>query len=328
VTAQPPPPSERRRTALRASLLLATSAALWGLFTVATKGLVARAPPLLVLVVQLLGSVVFLWAAVLVTRAPLRLDRGAALASLSGLLEPGLAYTFGIIGLALTTASNASLIGAAETPLIVLLSWLFLGERFGARTLALAVLAGAGVGLLVLPDLQGLASGSILGDLLVGLATLLAAIYVTVCRRLVAGIAPLPLAALQQTVGLAWALAVLVAGRAAGWAPAAPADLSTVTVLLVGASGVLGYALTFWLYLAGLRHLPASRAALFLALIPVFGVAGAALLLGERLVLAQWAGAVVVVGAVGAMVRSEHGRTAEPATRHLRHPRRRGATSP
>jgi drug/metabolite transporter (DMT)-like permease len=67
---------------------------------------------------------------------------------------------------------------------------------------------------------------------------------------------------------------------------------------------VVSYAFSFWLYLSGLRRVPASQAALYLTLIPVFGVAGAALALKERLTPLQWVGAAVVIGAVQAMVRA------------------------
>jgi drug/metabolite transporter (DMT)-like permease len=293
------------RQALRCSLALGASAACWGLTSVATKGLLDAVPPLPMLVAQLVGSVAFLWAAVLSTRARVPLDRAALRAMASGLVEPGLAYTVGLVGLSLTTASSASLIGATETPMIVVLSMLFLRERVGARTVVLAVVAGVGVGLLMLPDMRGVGGGSLLGDGLMVASVLLAAIYVTITRRLVAVTAPLPLATLQQTAGLGWAVVALMASRALGWVPGAFEGIPTGALLLAGVTGIFQYALAFWLYLYGLRRVPASRAALFLTLIPVFGVAGAALALGERLTLVQWIGAAVVVGAVQAMVRAE-----------------------
>jgi drug/metabolite transporter (DMT)-like permease len=290
--------------ALRHALALAGASLCWGLGAVATKGLLPEVPPLPMLVAQLGGSVAFLWAAVRVTRTRVPFDRAARLAATSGLLEPGLAYTLGLLGLALTTASSASLIYATETPMIVVIAWLFLGERLGVRTLLLAALAGVGVGLLMLPDLLGVGGGSVLGDGLLAASTLVAAVYVTVSRRLVVGVAPLPLVTLQQSVGLAWALCGLAVGRAAGWSPPLAA-VPVSTLLLCGATGIVQYGLAFWLYLHGLRHVPASRAALFLTLIPVFGVVGAAVALGERLSPAQWLGGVVVILVVRAMVREE-----------------------
>lgn len=257
------------------------------------------------LVLQLAASVAFLWLSAGVTRAPVRIDAAAVRASLSGLLEPGLAHTAGTAGLALTTASSTTLINATEAPITVLLAWLFLRERVGLSTVLVALAAGAGVGLVIVPDLEGLGGGSLAGDGLIVVATVMAAVYVTVSRRLVDRMAALPLAALQQTVGLLWAGLALVGAWALGLVPLGLADLAPRALLAAALTGVVQYALAFWLWLAGLRHMPASRATLFLALIPVFGVAGGALALGERLAPSQWIGAVVVLAAVQALVRTE-----------------------
>jgi drug/metabolite transporter (DMT)-like permease len=79
------------------------------------------------------------------------------------------------------------------------------------------------------------------------------------------------------------------------------------------ASGLVYYGLAYWLYLTGLRHVPASIAAVSFYLIPVFGVAAASLV-GERLDPAQWVGAIVVAGAVAVIgVRSATGPAASAA---------------
>ena len=58
------------------------------------------------------------------------------------------------------------------------------------------------------------------------------------------------------------------------------------------------YALAFWLYLSAIRLMPVSIAAQFLSLIPVFGVGGAYLFLGERLTVAQGIGINITIAAV------------------------------
>ena len=58
------------------------------------------------------------------------------------------------------------------------------------------------------------------------------------------------------------------------------------------------YALAFWCYSIGLKQLPASMAGLFLNLIPIFGLGGAYLFLGERLTLVQWIGGTLILLAV------------------------------
>jgi drug/metabolite transporter (DMT)-like permease len=51
-----------------------------------------------------------------------------------------------------------------------------------------------------------------------------------------------------------------------------------------------------------LRRVPASLASVSFYLIPIIGLAASALILGERLEPRQWLGAVVVLGAVLAIV--------------------------
>jgi drug/metabolite transporter (DMT)-like permease len=74
-------------------------------------------------------------------------------------------------------------------------------------------------------------------------------------------------------------------------------------LLLAVGSGLVQYALAFWLYLVGLRGLPVSVAGMFLTLTPLFGVAGGMLFLGEGATALQLLGAVLIVGAVATVVR-------------------------
>jgi drug/metabolite transporter (DMT)-like permease len=55
-----------------------------------------------------------------------------------------------------------------------------------------------------------------------------------------------------------------------------------------------------------LAHSCWARVGLFLNLILIFGVGGAYLLLGERLTLAQSGGALLILVAVGAIIRLQH----------------------
>lgn len=271
-----------------------------------SKGLLAVLPPLTLLVVQLLASIAFLWIAVFCLRLRVRLDRPARRASLSGLLEPGLSYCVGIAGLALTTASNASLIGTTEPLFILLLAWLLLRERIGGGVVGLALLAGLGLGLVVLPDIRnGGGEGSSLGDALVVLGTLFAALYVIATRKLVMTLDPLPLSALQQSVGLLWTLGVLALALALGAVNLGLRDIPLEVLLFAAFSGIVQYALAFWFYLFALRRLPASVAAFYLTLIPVFGVGAAYLFLGETLTGVQWLGAALIVVSVTLISRTQ-----------------------
>src|SRR4029453_11256007 len=128
----------RLSTAPFIALILA--AACWGTATVITKHVLTDIPPLTLLVLQLTISVVFLWAIVLVQR---RLPQRRDIVRLGGIgiLNPGLAYTFGLLGLSYTTASMGTLLWAAEPILILVLAWLILREHLTHTLIAFSLLA-------------------------------------------------------------------------------------------------------------------------------------------------------------------------------------------
>jgi drug/metabolite transporter (DMT)-like permease len=73
------------------------------------------------------------------------------------------------------------------------------------------------------------------------------------------------------------------------------AGISPLFWMLAIGSGIMQYALAFLLYLIALQKIPVSHAAFYIALIPVFGVASAILLLGEKPSAMQWIGGFLVI---------------------------------
>ncbi|MER8825169.1 DMT family transporter [Mesorhizobium sp. M0938] len=297
--------ASKRRPAWRpkfwqAIMAMVLSAACWGLATVMTKGALSVVPPFLMLTMQLSASIAFLWLAVGVTRQTVHLDKGATRLALSGVLEPGLSYGVGVPGLALTSAAAASVIGATETALVTLFAWLMLKERLKIHLLVMIAVAMGGVVLITASAAEGEGGGSAAGNLLVLLGTVFAALYVINSRVLIADVAPLPLAAMQQSVGFVFALLLLIGSWLFGLEHL-PESIPAWLIFLALASGVVQYALAFWFYLIGLQVLPAGTAAAILTLIPVFGVGGAMVFLGEELTPPQWLGCTIVIAATAAM---------------------------
>lgn len=292
-----------RRTTVRGPALLAAvfavlSAACWGFGTVMSRALLDQFAPLTLLVIQLSASVGALALALAVRRGHERLTRDDLWAGLPGLCEPGLAYLFGTVGLAWTSASRASVLSATEPIFVLGLAWLVLRERVQRTVVFFVVIAVIGVWLLTVPGEGAGGDGSIRGDLLVLLGVAAAALYVVLTRRLLHHRAPLPLTFAQQFVGLlmvalVWCVAILLQLPVAALPPLDPAYVATAAL-----SGVVQYALAFWLYLIALKRLPATVAACFLTLTPLFGVGGAALVLHERLTLPQAVGVVCILGPI------------------------------
>lgn len=284
---------------LAPTVSLTLACALWGVATVIAKSLLGTVPPITFLVMQLVPSVVLLW--LLVAARGVRSVRwnGVGAVALLGLLNPGLSYMLSMLGLTMTSASVATLLWAAEPALIVATAWLLLREKVSARFLAVLAAAGGGV-LLVsgVADSGGLAGATGQGAALILAGVLCCALYTVLSRKIIAAIDPLPAVALQQTVGLAWAVALwpLELSRVE------PFALSAGQVAAAALTGLMYYAAAFWLYLNALRSVTATTAGIFLNLTPVFGVATALIFLGERLAPSQWLGAAVILGAVMALL--------------------------
>ncbi|MGO4558846.1 DMT family transporter [Rhizobiales bacterium 3FA27D7] len=275
----------------------------WALGTILSKTLLSSFPPVTVLVFQLAPSVVALWLAVGATGAPVPPQRLLLPIALLGLLNPGWAYTFSMFGLTSTSASVTTLLWAFEPILILGLAWTFLKEPVD-RQLAMLV-AAATIGVLLVSGL--VASGSTLstdiGVVLILAGVWCCAIYTVLARNIDAD--PLFTVALQQTVAFGWMLAIWpIELRSAQMPPVATIPISDIATIIV--SGLLYYAAAYWLYLRALRSMPASIAGSFFNLIPVFGIIGAFVLLGERLSPPQWCGAVMIVGAAIIVLRRNY----------------------
>lgn len=277
-----------------ASLVLA--AVCWGFGTVMSKSVLAQVPPLTLLVVQLAVSLAFLWTIIAAQRLPVPLHRETWRLGLTGLLNPGLAYTLGLLGLTLTTASLSSLIWAAEPILILGLAWLILHERLTRPLIAFSVLAVIGALLIIGIGSNSGGAGSLLGNLLILAGVFCCAIYTVLTRRIVGNVEPVLLTALQQTFALVWALTIWPIELREGMTSLA--TISPSTWAWAAASGIVYYGLAFWFYIIGLKKIPASLAGFFLNLIPIFGVGGAYIFLNERLGAGQWAGAILILAAV------------------------------
>jgi probable blue pigment (indigoidine) exporter len=276
-------------------LMLVGATACWGIGTVISKHALGTIAPLMLLAVQLLSSALFLFIAVRALRSKIvwtpELRRLAAL----GILNPGLAYALGLLGLRSISASMSVLIWAAEPVLILVLAAIVLHERMFVQRLT--ALAGAVLGVVLVVYRTG-ASGSIVGVVLTVAAVAACALYTVMARGLLTEDDPVVVVVAQQAVAFGFAAVVLAATGSAGFSGVGEAPAAAWVWAVV--SGLLYYGVAFWLYLTGLGQMSASAAGSFLPLVPVFGVA-AAFLVGERLDARQWIGAAIVVASVGAV---------------------------
>jgi len=300
------------------AFVLILAAAAWGIGTVVSKRATAEIPPLTLLPIQLAVSLVVLVLVMRWRRLPFRDPASPPILGRLGLLNPGLAYALSLLGLVHITASLSVLLWALEPVLILFLAGWLLHERITAPLVGLSLISVTGM-LLVIGQPDG--SGSLLGVLLTLAGVACCAVYTVSARRWLGSADSTSQVVVAQEAH-ALALAGLLAGAA--WlvgGAALPAEVSLEGWLSAIASGVLYYGVAYWLYLSGLRHVPASVAAVSFYLIPVFGVAAGFIFLGERLGPTQWLGVAIVLVAIYLILRRTGGirfdlvderRTAEP----------------
>jgi probable blue pigment (indigoidine) exporter len=282
------------RSARIAVSALVAAAACWGLGTVVSKQIVDDVAPLTLLPVQLAASCAVLLAVTLVRRESVAWTPPVRRLAALGVLNPGIAYALGLIGLTTITASMSVLLWALEPVVILLLAALVLREHI-PFTLAIWVAVAVAGALLVV--YQPGASGEPVGITLTLVSIGFCAVYTVLTRRLMLDDSSLTVVLAQQGAALGFAVTLATVVETAGGTGWDWGAGGAGIWLGAAASGVLYYGLGFFFYVAGLRRVKASYAGAFLPLIPVFGVA-AGYLIGERLDPRQWLGATIIVLAV------------------------------
>lgn len=279
-------------------VVLTLAAACWGVGTVVSKQAVAEIPPLTLLPVQLSISVLFLGLVARARGERIPTDRDGRRLGALGILNPGVAYALSLLGLAQISASLSVLLWAAEPLMILALAALFLRERVGP---GLVVLSGIAIAGMVLVAYRPGADGALVGIGLTLAGVACCAVYTVVARRYLPHTdSTLGIVVAQQGYALAFSIVLVVAAALVASVSPFPTALTLAGAASAVGSGLVYYGVAYWLYLTGLRHVPASIAAVSFYLIPVFGVLVASFV-GERLSSGQWLGAVVVVVAVGAI---------------------------
>ncbi len=193
-----------------------------------------------------------------------------------------------VYGVSMTSAVSAGVVMAAIPAVVAIASWVVLRERIAPRVW-LAVGCGVmGISLLGLSkpergDGAATSSNPVLGHLLLFAAVLCEAAYAVIGKKLTGSLSAKRISALINLWGLALATPF-------GLYLATSFDFSSVSA---GAWALLVfYALaasiwTVWLWMTGLRSIPASQAGVFTVMLPVSAALVGVLVLGETMGLAQ-----------------------------------------
>ncbi|MDO9625398.1 MAG: DMT family transporter [Pseudomonas sp.] len=276
-----------------AVICLVVAMALWGSSFIALKVAFAELPAMWVIFGRMaLGSLVFLLAWRWRGRMHYRQGDWKYLLGLAA-CEPCLYFLFEALALQHTSASQAGMVTALLPLLVAVGAFIFLHERITRTTLAgfLLALIGA-VWLSLAGSADEHAPNPLLGNFYELLAMLCAMGYTLLLKHLSARYSPFLLTAMVAFVGTLFFLPLALLGEPL------PAQVSPLGLAAVAYLGVLVTVGAYGLYNFGVSRLPASQASGFTNLIPVFTLAFAMLLLGERLNGMQLLAALLVFSGV------------------------------
>ena len=299
-------PSRSGAAASRASvtdLLLVAMALIWGVNASVMKFGVTQMPPLVFNAARLgLASIALVVLAFGVRRVTLTRRDVVILLSL-GVLGTGLYQLFMIEGLARTRAGTTALILSAGPAFVALFGRLLGVERINRRGMLGIVLSMAGITLVALSQPDTLSRrATLLGSALVLIGCICWSLFAVLIKpyanrldgrlvtaiTIIGGTLPLSLLAAPAMNGVAWS------------------ELSAATWAAIVYSGLGSMVIAYLFWNRGVRLLGPTRTAMFGNLQPLFALAAARLLLGER------PGPWQLVGAAGIIAGVLLTRTAEP----------------
>ncbi len=198
-----------------------------------------------------------------------------------------------LFGVSMTSAVSAGVIMASIPAVVAVGSWLFLGERITGRVGLAIGCAAFGIGLLALAPATSSAhataggtNGSAtqwLGNALVFCAVLCEAAYAVIGKSLTGRLGPKRISSLINMWGFAL---TTPAGLWLAWSfDFGSVQLQTWLLLVVYALAASIW--TVWLWMTGLKNVPASQAGVFTVMLPVSAALVGVSVLGESLSNAQ-----------------------------------------
>jgi drug/metabolite transporter (DMT)-like permease len=279
------------RPRLVAYACLALSMSLVGSYVALSKPLVAAVPVFLLAWLRfgIGGLAVMHWLRKPVNEPPMS-SQTRRLVFLESFLGNFLFSVCMLFGVSLTTAVSAGVIMASIPAVVAVLSWVFLRERIGLRTWAAVLFAGLGIALLGLshpagavdplrPATPSEGGKAWLGNLLVFGAVLCEASYAVIGKKLTGALGPKRITALINL----WGFALVTPF---GVYAALRFDFGSVQpgiwMLLVFYS-LAASVWTVWLWMTGLKVVPAAQAGVFTVMLPVSAALVGVFALGERM---------------------------------------------
>ncbi|BEP96797.1 DMT family transporter [Acidovorax sp. A79] len=211
-----------------------------------------------------------------------------------------------LYGVSLTNAVSAGVTLAAIPAAVAVMGWVFLREKVAPRTWAAVACAVAGIVLFSLskqehsahiaqtPDAQNMQDLAWLGPLLLVGAVVCEAAYTVIGKKLTGSLGPKRITSLINLWGFVLSTPF---GLYAAWQfDFAAVGWGTWTLLVFYALAACVW--TVWLWMTGLKAVPAAQGGVFSVMLPVSAALVGVLVLGESLTGLQWAAFAIALASV------------------------------
>lgn len=266
----------------------------WGVSFVSTKVVLSELPPVTIAFFRQFAALVPLFVLVFIKKEPLRIERKEAfsfiVAAFFGIV---LYFIFENNGLAMTTASNASMLVATIPIFVMIAESIAHRKRIAVPSLLCIVTSVLGVYFVVFeggsPDLS---SKTFLGNLLVFGAMFSWIIYTFISDKLGRKYSSLKMTTIQTLISIPLFLP-FVLGETSAWRM--PSTISILNILFLG---ILSSGLSYVFYLSGIRTLGPVLPSSLLNLIPVVTILAGAIFLDEKISVYQIIGTVLIIGSL------------------------------
>jgi len=290
-----------------ARIALLAACFFWAISFIATKVALDSAPPLTVVALRLAISALCFGGWLALARVPrggtgvaalLRQPRVLGSAFVLSLLGTGLHYGTQTLGLARTSAANASLYAVTAPITIAILGAILLRERLSTGKVLGIGMALLGVLLVMGPEdvLAFRLADHMIGDLLVLSSIAMWGLFTVFGKKMTDELGALRLTALVTIIGALWMAPIgLIECAVQGFDPRA------ITLIGWGAIAFLGVLCSFLatlLYFFALERSESQKVGVYLYTLPPQTALFSALFLGERLAWHFFAGSVLILAGV------------------------------
>ena len=195
-----------------------------------------------------------------------------------------------ITGVSMTSAVSAGVIMSAIPAMVALMSWIFLREKIGLRTWLAVACSVLGISLLSfskaghVDQLSDAAHQQAwLGNLFIIGAVMCEAIYAVLGKKLTAVLSPKRISAIINLWGLVLMTPMGIYAAFHFDFTAVGADIWLLLLFYALAASVW----SVWLWMTGLKSIPASRASVFTVLLPITAAVIGVAVLGEQFSMMQ-----------------------------------------